>query len=74
MVGGLDKGVVANQDQQGRSHTSLGLKVNRSGGVGKGNNKAGPHRQPWGCGSCGIRRGFFFSFFFFESNFIVHSI
>jgi len=56
MVGGLDKGIIVYQDQRGRGHTSLGVKVDRSSGVGKGNNKTSSCRKPRCC-SCGsIRR------------------
>jgi len=46
MVGGFDKGIVADRNQQGRGHTSLGTKVCGSSGVGKENDKTSPCRKP----------------------------
>ena len=55
MVGGLDKGIVADRNQRGRGHTSLGAKVGGSGGVGKGNDKTSPCGKPWNCSGSGVR-------------------
>ena len=55
MAGGLDKGIVADRNQWGRGHTSLGAKVGGSSGVGKGNDKTSPCRKPWDCGGHGVR-------------------
>ena len=46
VAGGLDKGIVANCNQSSRGHASLGVKVNGSSGVEKGDNETSPCRKP----------------------------
>ena len=57
VAGGLDKGIVADHNQQGRGHTSLGAEVGGSSGVEKGNDKTSPCRKPRDCGGGGVRSG-----------------
>jgi len=55
VVGSRDKGIIADRNQRGRGHTSLGTKVGGGGGVGKGNDETSPCGKPRGHSCSGVR-------------------